>query len=616
MQLSKLNLLAVSIAVISTPTFANEVPTLTLPEIAITATRTPTPLKNTIAQTTVIDEDELQRYQGQSVLDVLRQQGSFQVRQYGGDGTAGSFILRGYDEKRILVLIDGIRYGSISYGGSALSLIPADQIDRIEVLHGASGSSLYGADAMGGVIQIFTKGLNANQSNVAVTVGAGTENSYKGQVTGQYVNQNKNSVLSLSAGYEKTDGISAVKNATGVDSDKDGFESKNASLVAKHHFNGNIAVGVTGLVAKSTTDIDYENRQEQENGAISAFVDYQKDKLSTSLKYGQSFDKIDAFATPNTSTPNVYNTKQKQLNLQMGYQLPVGKMIAGYERLEQLLDVSDTASYVVKDRDIDSAFVGYQLATDKYDAQANVRHDKNSQFGSETTYSLGGAYRVLPNTRVGASYATGFKAPSMNDLYGYSDDWGGYRGNPNLKAETSKNWEVFAENSNQYHKTRLTGYQSKLTDGLFDQRATPSTTINQDEVKIQGINLTSDWKVNNLLFGLNYDYQKTENTKGANKDKELTHRPNHKGVVYVGYQQLNYDIRAEVQYLGERFTTADNTREMGGYSLLNISGNYYLSPNWTINTRINNLTGKEYETIYGYNQKGVNAFVSATYKWF
>lgn len=588
---------------------------VTLPEMSITATRTPMALKNTVAQTRVIDENDLQRYYGQSVLDILRHQGSFQIRQYGGDGTAGSFILRGYDDKRILVLIDGVRYGSVTTGSSALSLIPADQIDRIEVLHGASGSSLYGADAMGGVIQIFTKGQNAKQSNIALTIGAGTENSYKGQVAGQYVNQG--STLSLSAGYEKTDGISALKNTIGVNSDKDGFKSKNTSLVAKHRFNENIAVGVTSLMAKSTTEIDYGDRQEQENGAVSAFVDYQKGKLSTSLKYGKSEDKIDAFSSPTATKPNVYNTKQKQLNLQLGYQLPVGEVIAGLERLEQSLDVSDKASYVVKDRKIDSAFVGYQLATDKYDMQANVRHDKNSQFGNKTTYSLGGAYRVLPNTRVGTSYATGFKTPSMNDLYGYSNEWGGYRGNPNLKAETSKNWDVFVENSNQYHKTRLTGYQSKLIDGLFYQSATtPSTTINQDEVQVQGINLTSDWQVNKLLLGLNYDYQKTENTKGTNKGKELTHRPNHKGLFYIGYQQPNFDVRAEIQYLGERFTTADNTKKIGGYSLLNISGNYYLTPNWTINTRINNLTDKEYETYTGYQQKGMNAFVSATYKWF
>ena len=193
-----------------------------------------------------------------------------------------------------------------------------------------------------------------------------------------------------------------------------------------------------------------------------------EDKLSANLKYGQSFDKSTSY---DATTPNggVFDTTQNQLNFQLGYQLPIGQIIAGYEHLDQNLDVSDKESYKITDRNIDSGFVGYQLANDKYDFQANIRHDRNSQFGNETTYNLGGAYRILPKTRIGASYATGFRAPTFNDLYGHAEGSDPYEGNPNLKAETSKNWEAFIENSNQYHKTRLTGFQSKLNDGLFYQ---------------------------------------------------------------------------------------------------------------------------------------------------
>lgn len=619
MQLSKLNLLAVSIAVISTPTFANEVPTLTLPEIAITATRTPTPLKNTIAQTTVIDEDELQRYQGQSVIDVLRQQAGFYVTQNGGDGTSSGMGLRGFASHQVLVLIDGVRYESATLGTPALSLIPADQIDRIEILHGASGSSLYGADAMGGVIQVFTKGLNANQSNVAVTVGAGTENSYKGQVTGQYVNQNQNSVLSLSAGYEKTDGINATRPYVQFNAyhpDKDGFESKNASLVAKHRFNENLEVGVTGLLAKSTTEYDssqwnasanqsitYPNTySDQENGAMTGFVNFNKDKLSTSLKYGQSIDKSTSYDGI-SPTGGKFDTKQNQATIQLGYQLPVGQLIAGYEHLKQ--EVDSTVAYTKKDRTIKSMFAGYHLTQDKYDAQINVRNDDNSQFGKETTYNVGGAYRITPNLRLGASYATGFVAPSFNLLY-----YPNFGSNPNLKAETSKNQEVFVEYHNRLQKTRLSAYQSDVKNKIInDNTFTPQ---NIDKADIQGVSLSSDWAVNNVLFGLNYDYLKTED----NANKELAYQPKNKGLIYLGYQQLKFDIRAEVQHIGERFTNATNTTKLDDYTLLNLSGNYYVNPNLTISSRLNNLTGKEYETIYGYNQKGVNAFVSATYKWF
>lgn len=619
---TQLTLLSLMLTAITSQAYADTIhsvdrmPTAQLPEITITATRTKTPIKNTIAQTTVINEEALQRYQGQSVLDVLRQQGGFYVTQNGGDGTASGIRLRGYTGNQVLVLVDGVRYSSVTTGSSALSLIPADQIDRIEILHGASGSSLYGADAMGGVIQIFTKGQNANQSNVAVTLGAGTEESYKAQVTGQYVNQA--TTLSLSGGYEKTDGIDATKPYAQFNAhhpDNDGFESKNASLVAKHRINEAIEIGLSGLYAKSTTDYDssaydfvnnvslpYANTySDQKNGTVSGFVNYSQDNFSAELKYGQSFDKSTAY-DGNTQTGGQFDTTQDQATLQLGYQLPLGKIIGGYEHLKQ--EIESTANYAQKERTIKSIFAGYQLATADYDAQLAVRNDDNSQFGNETTYSLGGAYRIVPNVRVGASYATGFVVPSFNFLY-YP-----FGANPNLKAETSKNTEVFVEYDNDLQKTRLTAYQSDVTDKIVnDANFIPQ---NIDEVDIKGVSLVSDWQINNILFGLNYDYVDTEDKAG----KQLAYQPTHKGLVYVGYQQPEFDIRAEVQHIGERFTNASNTSTLDSYTLLNISGNYYLNKNLTLNARLNNLTSEDYETVYGYNQKGINAFISATYKWF
>ena len=592
----------------------------TLPSLTFTttATKTPTLVKNTIAQTTVIDEEQLQRYRGQSVIDVLRGQGGIYVTQNGGDGASSGVRLRGYSNSQVLVLIDGIRYSSATAGGAALSLLPVDQIDRIEIVYGASGSSLYGSDAMGGVIQIFTKGQNAQQSNVALTIGGGTQKSYKGQITGQYVNDT--STLSLSTGYEKTNGIDATKPYAqfGIHhADKDGFESKNASLVAKHKVNDNVEIGATGLFAKSTTDIDSGSKvpnayADQTNAAVSAFADYQQDKLSANIKYGQSYDKSTTYDGADWQTgrlDDVINTTQKQVTIQLGYQLPLGKLIGGYENLKQ--EVDSSKDYDVTHRTINSEFLGYQLAQDKHDVQLNVRHDDNSQFDSKTTYNVGGAYRLSPNTRIGASYATNFRAPTFNDLY-----WPGSE-NPNLKPETSKNAEIFIENSNHHQHTRVTAYQSKFTDKLAWVTTDPLTYAGQmqniDKADINGISLTSDWQLNNTLFGLGYDYLDTEDKKTG---KELIYQPKNKGIVYLGYQQPKYDIRTELQYVGERYRDANNSQTLDSYTLLNLTGNYYINPYLTISSRLNNLTDKDYETVYGYRQKGINSFVSLTYQWF
>ena len=586
----------------------------TLPSLTFTttATKTPTLVKNTIAQTTVIDEEQLQRYRGQSVIDVLRGQGGIYVTQNGGDGASSGVRLRGYSNSQVLVLIDGIRYSSATAGGAALSLLPVDQIDRIEIVYGASGSSLYGSDAMGGVIQVFTKGQNAQQSNVALTVGGGTENSYKGQITGQYVNDS--STLSLSAGYDKTNGINATKTYAPFNSyfaDKDGFESKNASFVAKHKINDNLNIGMTGLYAISTSDLDNGNDvtnayADQKNGVFNGFANYDFGKLSASLKYGQSFDKSTTYDGADWQTgrlDDVFNTTQKQANLQLGYKLPFGRIIGGYEHLKQ--EVDSSVAFAIDSRTIKSVYAGYLVSNDKYDGQLNIRNDDNSQFGNETTYNVGAAYRMTPNVRVGASYATNFRAPTFNDLYypGYS--------NSNLKSETSKNSEIFVEHSNNLQKTRVTTYQSDIKNKIqADENYIPQ---NIAQAKIKGVNLQSDWHINNLLFGFNYDYTNAEDKATG---LQLTYQPKNKGIVYLGYQQPKYDIRTELQHVGERYRDANNSQTLDSYTLLNLTGNYYLSPNLTISSRLNNITDKDYETVYGYRQKGINSFVSLTYQWF
>ena len=605
----------------------NALPEVELDKIVVTATRTPTKTSNVIAQTRVIDSEELQRYQGQMVTDILKNQPGINITQSGGMGTASNFYMRGFDSKQVLVIIDGIRYGSISLGSPSLNLLPADQLDRIEILYGASGSSIYGSDAMGGVIQIFTKGNNVEQSNVSTTVGYGSNNHYQVGVTGQL--KNDTSSLSLGVSRNETDGFNIIANDDSDDynADDDGFKSTNASLSLQHKLSNSLSAGISALYSDSTTDIDSAGNafpnaySDQKNGSANAYLQYKTPLTVSKLSYGQSIDKSTSHDANsiNYQEGSQFDTTQEQARLETSINAQPGTVTLGAEWLSQKLDASDVLDfsgypdpavqtpYDPDNRTVKSAFVGYQLADTYYDLQANYRLDDNSQYGNESTYNLGAAIRPLVGMRIGANYATGFRAPTFNDLY-----YPGYN-NPNLKPETSKNTEVFVEYANDNQTSRLTGYHTDVEDLIADGN-------NINEAKIKGLSLTSDWNMNAFIFGLGYDYldAKNKTANSANYDKQLAYRPKNSGLIYIGYQQPMFDVRLEAKHTDDR-TTAENN-QLDSYTLLNLSSAIYINPNLRANLRVDNITDEDYtlSSQFGniYATEGTSYFGSLTYNWF
>lgn len=599
----------------SIPAIADTTPHVILDPLNVTATRTPIKTSNTVAQTVVINQETLQHHEGQSVLDVLKTQAGFSSYGSGGSDKASNIYLRGYDGKNVLVLINGIRYASVSTGTAALGQLPIDQIERIEVLYGATGAAIYGADASGGVVQVFTKKGNVDGSKVTVTVGTGSHDELRYGISAGITHENTK--LNLSASHKQTDGFNAIELPfVSTQRDEDGFETDNFSAAISHDF-GRVEMGANLLGSKSTTHYDdtwassSDVYVDSKNGAASAYIaaDYNTNGKAR-LSYGQSIDKTTNYAG-GVST-GTFDTTQEQTNLTINHTLPVGTVIAGAEYLRQELE-SDTIYQETK-RTTKSAFAGYQVTHDALDGQIFVRHDDNSAFGSETTYNAGLAYRVTPALRVGASYATGFRAPTFNELY-YPIAWGS-GGNPDLKAETSKNTEAFIEYKGDNHLTRVTGYYNEVDDIIVGW-----TPYNADEAKISGVTLTSDWQVGNYLLGVNYDYQEANDVTGGGKSA-LPNRPNHKGGAYIGYTHNSFDVKAEYQRIGGYYRSANHANKIDGYGLVNLSGTYRLNPHISVTSRINNLLNKGYVTnatqgIYGttYNEDGINFQTAITFSY-
>lgn len=610
------------------------IPVADFPKMTVTATRTPTAVNNTVAQTRVIDSEELKRYQGQTVLDVIKHQPGINFTQNGGLGTNSNFYLRGYDSKQVLILIDGMRYGSATTGQPALNLLPIDQIERIEVLYGASGSSIYGSDAMGGVIQVFTKGQNVKQNQLSVTAGIGSNNHYLYGASAQMSND-KGTSLSISASHNETDGFNAVKSGGNYHSDDDGFESTNASLALHQRFNQNLTAGITALYSDSTTDLDafpasdwktgaiiapaVQNADaDQKNGAANAYVQYDTGSNNTKISYGYSIDESTTYDNAyNPSQGSVFDTKQQTVRLENTADVAalanssknLGQLIYGAEYLKQSVD--STQTYLDNDRTIKSGFVGYNYAGEKFSAQSNFRIDDNSQYGKNHTYNIGGAIKPTDKITVGANYAKGFRAPNFNELY-WPDS-----GNANLLPETSDNYELFTSFDTDNQSTRLTAFYNEVED-LIAWSGNSNNNVN--EAQIVGATLTSDWQLYSWLMGMSYTYQEAKDKGGDFTDGNfLSYRPKNLATAYVGYQLPKLDVRLEAQYVDDRYTSTANTAKLDSYTLVNLSGNYQITPELTGSVRVENLTDENYtlSNQFGteYATDGINFFTSLTYTW-
>lgn len=581
---------------------------VTLPPTTVTATLTPTKLTDVVGDVLVITQDDIQAHQGQSALEVLAGQPSIQVKQSGGIGTQGSISLRGNRGEATLVLIDGMRYGSASNGAAALSLIPAASIERIEVLYGSAATSLYGSDAIGGVVQLFTSRasyVDNGQTSANLTLGGGSQHSYF--ASANFGAASASSRLNLGANYQETRGISAVTDPKNFvfESDKDGFDAKSVTINTATKLGSRTELSLTGLYAESTSQIDSGDAQgksyvDQANGAgtLGLHIDFAPLKLE--LSHGMSVDEADT----KTKHPSLFKTEQSLSKLKAALPTQAGSFTLGAEQLTQKLGGSTT--FDKTKREMVSTLAGYQYVGDKIDVQANLRQDDIKDYKDNLNYSLGAAIEPKKGLRFGGSFATGFRLPTFNDLYypGFS--------NPNLVPEESKSGEIFTNIYGEDFNTRLTVYKNDVDNYIMpDENYLPQNLTKAD---IRGVSLKSDWDIGGSgagwFAGFFYDYL---DAKDDATNKQIVYRAKHAGGVYTGLKHAQYRLKAEVAHTGKRFTNNENTMSLDGYTLLNLNGQLKISPMVDIALTVNNLLGEDYEPNKGYGALGTNATASVTF---
>ena len=578
-----------------------------LDTVVVTATRQAQRANEILSDVTVIEADEIRRAGPTATInEFLARQPSIEINQKGGMGTDSSVFIRGSNSSHVLVLVDGIRMGSTTLGSPAWGFIPLEQVDRIEILRG-SCSSLYGSDAIGGVIQIFTK-RGAGPLQAFAEAGFGTWNTKA--ITAGFSGGIEGWRYSFQLSDKQSDSFSAVNNpkSSYYNSDKDGFHITSSSGSLSYSPIKGQEVGLTYLYSDGWNRYDStpkakDYKQYQTIYGANIYTRNQLTEAWTStLMIGQSADDGKQYANGNQDSS--IRSTQTQYQWQNDITLPIGSALLALERLEQ--GVSGNVAYLINQRSVNSYMAGWtgRLANNRL--QFNVRRDDNSQFGGNTTGMLAYGYQFSSNWRANISYGTGFKAPTFNDMY-----WPG-SGNPDLQPETSKNREAAVHYETGQHHTSLTYYRNNV-DNLIEWAPNSSGFWMPDNVakaRLSGWTLAytgqfGDYKVTSSL-----DLQDPED---LDLEKTLRYRARQIAKLALSRDFGAFNIGGEVLASGHRYNDANNTQELAGYGTTNLYASYRFAADWSVFARANNIFDKDYVLVQDYATPGANAFVGIRY---
>ena len=601
-------------------------------EIIVTATRLETPSREVASSTTVITAQDIRNGQQRTVVDVLRSVPALDVVRSGGSGQTTSVFIRGAKSEHTLVLIDGVEVNDPITPARSFDFanLSTDDIERIEIIRGPK-STLYGSDAIGGVINIITK-KGKGKPRFFASIEGGSFETYRERIGLSGGNDFANIYLSISR--TDTDGISAAAEDDG-NREEDGYE--NTSLSARFGLtpSADFSVNFTFRYIDSKADIDnfggafgddpnniLDTKQvflrAQANLIMLDDLWEQTIGLSVSTHDRRNDNDTDP-AHPVDLVRSSFESQLTAFDWQHSFYLHENNVVTfGFEAEEEEgqsdfhsesafgpfsstfgKETARTYGYYAQDQ------IKFQ---DRLFTTLGVRVDEHSRFGSEVTYRIAPAYLIEDTgTKLKATYGTGFKAPTLFQLF---SDFG----NTDLDPETSEGWDVGIEQQLMDKKATVGAtYFHNEFDDLIDFDFVTSTYKNVSQAESKGIEaFASARPTKQVTVGASYTYTDTEDETTG---EELLRRAKHKFAMDVNYRfREKGNINCEVVYVGERADVDPSTWpasrvELDDYALVNLAGSYNVTDNLEVFARIENLTDEDYEEVKGFGTPGVAGYV-------
>lgn len=585
--------------------------TVTLEQMNVTATRSATPIDQLSSATTVYTRSDIDRLQIHQLPDLLRATAGIDIVQNGGIGTNTSVFMRGTNSDHVLVLVDGIKVGSASLGTTAFQFVPLDRIERIEIIRGPQ-SALYGSEAIGGVIQIFTrKGGDTESPLFSLQSGGGSYATY--QVDGNVDGKLGDMWYGLGVSSNGTDGIDARQPIPGAfgfsQPDRDGYQNTALNARAGYRFGDDGEIEASFIRAEGTQEFDSNFGGDRadfltQTVALSgAWV--ASDAWRSTLHLGQSLDDNDTYFSSGVLDSRFHTTRWNaswinEVTLTETQHLVVG---ADY----RLDEVDSTVAYSETSRYDTGIFAEYHGEVfDGHYLHTSLRWDENEQFGDFFSGSIGWRGRWDSGISTFANFGNAFKAPTFNDLY-----FPNY-GNADLQPEESTSVEIGVGGEHDWGRWEIRAYHTEIdnlitpvADAFFNYTAQNVGSSQIDGLEIEVAAEWLGWTGQLNLNLLDPEIKETGKRLPRRTDKSLAFDLSRTfGSLDVGGRVIAQDYR---------FDNTQNSIKVGGFVTVDLRAAYRIGSNWTLNGQFNNILDETYQTVDTYNTLGRTFFLSVRY---
>ena len=582
--------------------------------IVITASRTEQAAADVTAPVTVITKEDIEQQQPKSVAEAVAMTPGLQMTSNGGYGQASTLYLRGLNQERMLVLVDGAPIGSATNGQASLQHIPVDHIERIEIVRGAR-SSLYGSSAIAGVIQIFTKKQTKEQRYAEIETGFGSMATRQAAVKAGW--GNGSTMISANVSRFETEGFDVMPDKASLGKDDDGFENDALKLDAEH------SIGKHTLSA----GLQYING-ENESDNCGPYGGKGNDCISETT-YTTFYTSLESHLTDNLTVDSKVSTYQDNLqryelgekqnkfvtdtlNLSVLGELSLSDGITAISGLDYKKDEvsgSGVDNFKENSRFNKALFFLLEKSTPNSQFSVSARVDDNEAFGKFTTFAFDNKVALTDQLSLTAGYATAFRAPTFNDMY-WPDS-----GNTELDPETSGTATLGVDYApNKTLSFELNAYQTNVEDMIAWAKQPSGNWIpdNVNSVQITGFEFGAQAKLGGTKIFFNTDIM---NPKDTETDKVLTYRAQETANLRITQQISQLTLGLDTQYKGKRYTNTDNTDKLPSYTLYNLDAQYRLNEKLQLSASIKNLTDKEYVNKEDYATAGRTVFGSVRYRF-